>query len=162
GLDWERVLMLADRNGMRPLLYWHVSRTCAPDVPAATFQFLRDYFQKNSAFGVLLTGELLRLLSRLNDEGIESAAFKGPAMAVALYGRVALRQFCDLDILVRPCDVWRASNLIAAQGFAPKYRVPDERRAAFVRQDYVQQFRRDGGRTLVELHWAIAPRLLGV
>ena len=161
-LNWERLLKLAERNGLRPLLYWHLSRICAASVPAVTFEFLRDYFRKNSAFSLLLTGELFRLLTMLNDHGVEAVPFKGPAMAVKLYGHVALRQFCDLDILVRARDVWRASQLIEEQGFEPQYRIPKERRTAFVRQNYVQMFFRDGRRTVVELHWGIAERSFAV
>jgi len=111
---------------------------------------------------VLLTGELLRLLALLNDRGIEAMPLKGPAIAVALYGHVGLRQFGDIDILVRACDVWRASEVLERQGFEAHYAIPDERRDAFVRQDYARLFHRDGARTIVELHWGIAERSFGV
>jgi Uncharacterised nucleotidyltransferase len=162
GLDWSRLLTLAERNGLRPLLYSHLSAVCPEAVPAATLASLRDYFQKNAAFSVLLTGELLRLLALLNDQGIEAMPLKGPAIAAALYGHVALRQFGDLDILVRAGDVWRAGDLLERQGFEAQYRIPAERRDAFVRQDYAQLFHRDGARTIVELHWGIAERSFGV
>lgn len=160
-IDWDRLLTLAERNGLRPLLYAHLSRICATSVPAATLEFLRDYFAKNSAFSLLLTGQLLRLLAALNDHGIEAMPFKGPAIAVKLYGHVALRQFCDLDILVRARDVWRASEVIEACGFEPDFVIPPERRATLVREDYVRMFRDDAGRTLVELHWGFARRSFG-
>ena len=156
-LDWVRLLTLAERNGLRPLLYWHLSRLAAATVPAATFEFLRDYFQKNSAFNLLLTGELLQLLALLTARGIEAVPFKGPAIAVRLYGHVALRQFCDIDILVRERDVWRAGQVIEERGFEPHYVIPEEWRVTYLRQGYVQLFRRDAGRTLVELHWGLAP-----
>ena len=62
-----------------------------------------------------------------------------------LYGHLALRQFCDLDILVRPREWAEAGRLIAAQGFEPHFLVPEKMRAAFVRQDYAQLFHRDDG-----------------
>jgi len=162
GLDWDRVAALAARHGLRALLHRHLTRICPDGVPAATLAALRDYVQKNSAFGVLFTGELLRLLAILEDHGVEAMPFKGPALAHSLYGHVALRQFCDLDIMVRERDVWRASELLEADGFVADLPVPMERRDAFVRQDYVRLFRRDGGRTVVELHWAVAPRSFAV
>lgn len=162
GLDWDRVLALAARHGLRPLLHRHLTRLAPAGVPAAPLAALRDYAQKNSAFGVLLTGELLRLLAALDADGVEAVPFKGPALAQAVYGHLALRQFCDLDILVREGDVWRASAILEAHGFVADAAVPAGRRAAFVRQDYVRLFRRDGGRTIVELHWAVAPRSFAV
>jgi hypothetical protein len=162
GLDWDRLLALAARHGLRALLHRHLSRLCPDSVPSAPLAVLRDYVQKNSAFGVLFTGELHRLLATLDAHGVEAMPFKGPALADALYGHLALRQFCDLDILVRERDVWRASAVLEEQGFVADFAVPPERREWFVRQDYVRLFRRDGGRTIVELHWGVAPRSFAV
>ena len=162
GLNWDRLLTLAHRNGLAPLLCRHLNKICATSVPADKLGSLRDYFQKNSAFGLLLTGELIRLLKVLNDNGISAVPYKGPALAVKLYGHGALRQFCDLDILVRESDVWAASGVIEAQGFVPDIPIPEKKREAFVRRDYVRLFHRDAGRTLVELHWGIAPRYFAV
>jgi Uncharacterised nucleotidyltransferase len=162
GLDWDRLLALAARHGLRALLHRHLSRICPEGVPAAPLAALRDYVQKNSAFGVLFTGELHGLLAGLEAHGVEAMPFKGPALAQSLYGHLALRQFCDLDILVRERDVWRASAVLEAQGFVADVTVPAERREAFIRQDYVRLFRRDAGRTIVELHWGVAPRSFAV
>ncbi len=161
-LEWTRVLALAARHGLRALLFRHISRICPASVPPAALASLRDYVSRNSAFGLLFTGDLLRLLATLDSHGVEALPFKGPALAASLYGHVALRQYCDLDILVRERDVWQASAVLEAEGFVPDFEVPAERRAAFVRQDYVRLFRRDGGRTIVELHWGVAQRSFAV
>ena len=162
GLDWDRLVALADRHGLRPLLSWHLPRVCAAVLPAGRLAALREYSRRGVAYSLLYTGELLRLLEVLRDHGVEAMPFKGPALAAAVYGHVALRQFSDLDILVRERDVWRAADAIAAHGFTPDFAVPESRRAAFVREDYVQLFRRSGGRSIVELHWGIARRSFAV
>jgi hypothetical protein len=162
GVDWHRLLKLARRNGLAPLLFGHLNKICSASVPTGTFEVLRDYYQKNAAFNLLLTGELLRLLKALNDNGISAIPYKGPAIAVKLYGHVALRQFCDLDIFVRVGDVWKVDRLMLARGFTPHAIVPEQKRADFVHQDYVRLFHRDNGRTLVEVHWGIAPAYFGI
>jgi hypothetical protein len=162
GLDWPRLLALADRHGLRALLHRHLTRVCPERLPAAPLHALRDYVQKNSAFGVLFTGQLLQLLAALDEHGVEAMPFKGPALAQTLYGHVALRHFCDLDILVRERDVWRASAVLEGLGFVADFPIPPARRAACLRQDYVRLFRRDGGRTIVELHWGVARRSFAV
>ena len=161
-LNWDRVLKLAMRNGLSPLLCFHLNKTCATSVPAAAMSFLRDHFHKNSAFCVLLTSELTSLLRTFNENGIRAVPYKGPAIAMRLYGNLNLRQCGDLDILVREADVWRASELIIARGFQPHFSIPESKRNDFVRLSYVQLFRRDAGQTMVELHWGVAPRFFGV
>src|SRR5258708_5917961 len=49
-LDWDRVLTLAQRNGLSPLLFFHLNQICPQSLPIAKLEWLRDYFQKTSAF----------------------------------------------------------------------------------------------------------------
>ena len=156
GLNWDRLVALAQRHGLAPLLYAHLSQMGDAPVPAETLAFLRDYAQKNTAFVVLLTGDLVRLLKVLEANGIRAVPYKGPATALKLYGNVARRQFADLDILVRQRDVWEASRVIEAEGFEPVLPLPNTERARLLRHAYVRMFHRDSSRTLLELHWNIA------
>ena len=156
GLNWDRLVALAQRHGLAPLLYAHLSQVCPAQVPAGTLAFLQDYAQKNTAFGVLLTGDLVRLLKVLEKNGITAVPYKGPALALKLYGNVARRQFADLDILVRRRDVWEASRVIEAEGFEAVFPIPSAMRARLLSHAYVRMFHRGSSRTLVELHWDIA------
>jgi hypothetical protein len=156
GLNWDRLVALAQRHGLAPLLYTHLSQVCDAQVPAGTLAFLQDYARKNTAFVVLLTGDLVRLLKVLEANGITAVPYKGPAIALKLYGNVARRQFADLDILVRRRDVWEASRVIEAEGFEPLVPIPSAMRGRLLSHAYVRMFHRESSRTLVELHWDIA------
>src|SRR4029077_11924947 len=126
-------------------------------IPPPQLTELRTYFQNNFAFNTLLTRQLVDLLKLFGGGGISAVAYKGPALAVSIYGNLALRQFSDLDILVRSTDVWRATALLVAAGFAPHFVIPEEKRTAFIRLSYVQFFDRPDG-PVIELHWGVAPR----
>ena len=158
GLNWNRLLALAQRHGLAPLVYAHLSQVCGASVPDEPLAFLRDYSQRNSAFVVLLTGELVRLLKILEANGITAIPYKGPAIALKLYGSVARRQFGDLDILVRRRDVWEAGRLIEAEGYEPVFALPRTMRARLLSHSYVRTFHREKSRTPLELHWDIAER----
>lgn len=162
GLNWDKLLQLSQRNGLLPLLFFHLNELCPASVPPKPQQFLRDYAQKNSAFNLLLTGELLRVLKVFETNAINALPYKGPATAVRIYGNLLHRQFGDLDILVQERDVWKATELLVAEGFEPHFVIPVRKQRAFIRLSYVRLFRRDAGRTLVELHWRIAPRFFAI
>lgn len=174
GLDWDLLVRLALRNGMLPLLSFHLAiqppaipgrgdaEKLSDLIPPERVDYLRDYFRKNKAFNLLLTGELLRLLKVFEAHAIQALPYKGPAIAVGVYGDLALRQFCDLDILVREADVWKATELLIEQGFEAHFEIPTEKQEAFTQLGYVRLFRKDGGRTIIELHWRIAPRFLDI
>src|SRR5882762_7591329 len=61
-LDWTRMLTLAQRNALVPLLYFQLNKLASETAPPERLSELRVRFQNNSALNVLLTGELVSLL----------------------------------------------------------------------------------------------------
>lgn len=99
-IDWEYLLRAADSHGLKPLLYWHLEATSPESVPEVTLEHLEAEFRRNMKRNLFLSMELLKLLERLEGQGIQAIPFKGPVLAVSVYGNLALRPFSDLDILV--------------------------------------------------------------
>lgn len=157
-LDWEYLLRLAARHGLQPLLYWQLNDVCAPDVPGAHLQRLRAAFQRISAFNIFLTSELQKLLSLFAAQGIAAMPYKGPALAVEIYDNIALRQFSDLDILVRPADVPRARDILLHEGYEPLPALTVAQQAVLLRMQCNLPFTRERKRLVVELHWAVSAR----
>ncbi len=157
-LDWDRLIKASLTHGLMPLLYENLSTHCPDIVPPIHLNQLRDLFQKNAARSVLLTGELVDILDLFATEGIEAMPYKGPAIAVSIYGRLALRQFSDLDILVRKRDVWGCQQLLISRGYEPHFNITERQLPSFLKLGYVQMFTRDRGQSVVELHWGIASR----
>ena len=62
---------------------------------------MRRQDKANAHRALWLTLELLNIHRHLQARGLEVLPYKGPVLAEALYGNVALRQFSDLDLLVR-------------------------------------------------------------
>ena len=141
-----------------PLVYRHLSEQLAEAVPAPQLARLREHYRHNAARNLYLTSELCRILKLFEEQGIEAIPYKGPALAVSAYGELALRQFVDLDVLVRPRDVERASAVLEGEGYQPHFKLSAEQLPAFLRLSYVQSFTQDEKRRTIELHWAIAPR----
>jgi len=158
GLDWAYLLRTAPPHGMMPLLYWHLKAICPESVPKAILDHLRDHFSRNLQNNLLLTGELLKLLERLEAHGIRAIPYKGPVLAASVYGNLSLRQFRDLDLLVHGGDLPRARDLLISMGYRPDVHLSGAREAAFLHSHCVIPFARDSGRVIVELHWGITPR----
>lgn len=109
----------------------------------------------------MLTDELLRLLDALEGDGIEALPFKGPLMASWAYGHAALREFVDLDIVVRLGDVPRARERLRALG----YRRRMEARGPRHEEAYVRTWNEDewvsaDDLVYLDLHWRLVPRRL--
>jgi hypothetical protein len=152
GIDWPRLLRLALRHRVMPLLYRGLQATGPDAVLRAALDELRSHFHANAQRNLFLAGTLRTLLRLLEAHGIPAIPFKGPVLAVAVYGKLALRQFGDLDLLVRTQDASRARDLLLTQG----YRWWDGRpRTLFPRLRKVYELVSADGQVLVELHWAI-------
>ncbi len=114
-VDWERVLSLSLRHALLPLV-WRPLRAFPELVPAAAQVAFARAHVAIAARGASLTQELGRLLRLLEGAGVEALAYKGPALAVQLYGDVQARAFLDLDLPVRPRDFGRCRALLIGTG----------------------------------------------
>jgi hypothetical protein len=161
GIDWTKLLPLAQRQALIPLLYFQLNKVAAEQVPPARLKELRTRYQNNSALNVLLTGEMVRLLELFERDQIPALPYKGPAIGVGIYGNLSLRQFADLDILVSEADVWRATQLLIDRGYQAHFVIPLRKQSTFIRLSYVRLFKREFDGTTVELHWRLAPRFFG-
>jgi len=91
--------------------------------------------------------------------GIEAVPYKGPALAVYAYGKLALRRFVDLDILVRKADVLRAKELLSDRGFICETPWTETQQSILLRTQHNLSLSREEGRIFVELHWGVASSL---
>ncbi|HVB87230.1 MAG TPA: nucleotidyltransferase family protein [Candidatus Dormibacteraeota bacterium] len=120
-LDWDFLLAQAAENSVAPLLSCQLS-TIAPDaVPPAQFARLKSMVRAGSVRSLVLSAELIRIVEALATAGIEAFPYKGPVLAVQAYGDVALREFADIDLVLRQSDMAAANRALVALGFAPQF-----------------------------------------
>lgn len=157
-LDWDVLIQTSLTHGLMPLLYENLKAHAYDLVPKDYLNKLKGLHELTSARSILLTGELLRILTLFESEGLPAMPYKGPSIAMSIYGRLGLRQFIDLDILVRKQDVWHCQELLISLGYQPHFNITRRQLPAFLKLGYVQMFTRDNGMSVVELHWGIASR----
>jgi hypothetical protein len=151
-IDWGKLLALADQHGVRPLLLQSLKAVCRDAVPASVRLELEGFCKSNAQKNLLLALELLRLLRSFNENEVPVVAFKGPILAEAIYGDLSLREFGDLDLLIRVQDLTKAEDILLACGYTAQF--PDrDYRTAFLSYHGQYAFRRD---IWVDLHWQFA------
>ncbi len=127
--DWDLVLRWAQLHRVTPLVHRSLRAAASGSVPSPVLERLEARFHNNARHNLLLTGELLEVLGLLEAHGIPALPYKGPALAACLYDNVALREFSDLDILVRERHLPAAAELLASRGYRPA-EAPDGASAA--------------------------------
>jgi hypothetical protein len=124
---WPALLELADKHGVVPLLFRWL-RTYAPDlVPPEPFAVLRNKYQANVARSLQLTHELAQIVQTLAAADLAAICLRGPTLALQAYGDPTLRQFSDLDLLVRPEDLPAAFVALDQIGYKSSLRLSRER-----------------------------------
>lgn len=162
GLNWQAALAAAQRHCIIPLLYWQLKSVCPDHVPLAELENLRERFYRNNEHNLLLTKQLIRLSSRFNSSGIPNLVYKGPLLATAAFGNLALRQFLDLDFLVSENDVPRAREVLTSLGYELQGPHNLDLETAFLRSRSEYSFARTDGKCTLDLHWRILPEYFSV
>jgi hypothetical protein len=119
-----------------------------------------EEFQRWHLLRTLEIAEELASVTRdFRAHGIAFALFKGAALSVQLYGRLAAREYNDLDLIVPAADVARAEALLAARGYRPAFAGARFRRF-FQGHQGQTALRRDGGTVDLDLHWTFSGSFL--
>ncbi|HYW09485.1 MAG TPA: nucleotidyltransferase family protein [Longimicrobium sp.] len=150
GADWAGLFDLAEEHGLLPLLD-HVFHG-AGALPAEALAALRERAAERVRASFRLTAELLAVVDALEGAGVAVIPYKGPLLALEAYGSVGLRQFVDLDLLVRPGDLDRAAALLRERGYAAYHRFTPGQEAEFRRIDGDYPFHHPETGLLVEVH----------
>ena len=155
-LDWELLVRMARWHAVAPVLYRALAG-CPERVPAAILDDLRGRFRANAMRNAYLARELVRITSLLKEKGVPVIAFKGPVLARAAYGDLSLREFIDLDILVRPSDLGVTRDFLFSQGYTSRYSGLGEKERGFFLW-CEEAFGNKDGLVCVDVHWQMNPQ----
>jgi hypothetical protein len=154
GIDWPRLCQMAAEHGVQPLLYQRLKE--CQQVPVAALKAMRAQFYGSSLSNLKLARELIRITIRLREAKVPVLAIKGPVLAIALRGSLSMRQFNDLDLLVRPEDAERAARILIEERHHPRHFDPADvaRSLSHCNED---EFIRDSDMQMIDLHWELGP-----
>ena len=157
-LDWDYLITTAANHGLIPLLHKHLHSTDADLVPIGVRSRLKLQSVSNAQNVLHLLGKQLKLYRLLKDNKITVAIFKGSLLAQMAYGEVSLRQAGDIDVLISPSHLDRAKSLLESLGYQMMPSLTQAQLSSHVRSHCEIQFIRDDWFTVVDLHWALAPK----
>ncbi len=156
-IDWAWLLQMSIRHRTLPLLYRNLATHSRDVVPQSTLAALGRHFKANALRNLVLTKRLVQLLRALDANGVSAIPYKGPALAEFAYGDLSLRQFADLDVLVRPRDLSKAAGTLVSLGYrlVTEPGIPQE---AYLQSMHHYNFAHDDIDATVELHWRATER----
>ncbi len=157
-IDWQYTIEQASQHRIIPLLWQSLNETCPKRVPAEVLKRLRQHSSSSAHYNLYRTGELIKLLRLFDLNGIAALPFKGPVLALAAYGNLGLRDYGDLDILVRPRDVLKTKRILIGCGYRLVTQPGRHKEPRFSQRNKDLIFDSRDGRVRVELHWRLTGR----
>jgi len=156
--DWGALLDGAAAHSVAPLVCKRLPELCGDALPAHWRERFRQEFVAGVHRNLYLTAQLVRVLRALERAGVQAMPFKGPVLAEQAYGDLALRNFCDLDIVLPHSQIGEAHRAMESLDYRSESaaalaegRIPGQ----YVYRSHVRG-------TLVELHTEKTMRYLPV
>jgi hypothetical protein len=156
---WPQVPRIAAAHSVVPLVRQALSEV--DGVPRDVRDELDARGRANDQWTLQFTAELLRILRRLREAGIEAVPWKGPTLGQRAYGSPTRRMFVDLDIFVRHTDIAAATAVLRDEGFNPMRPMTTRQQQVYVDHHGDLEFERQEDGRWLELHWTVVPNYYG-
>jgi hypothetical protein len=157
-LDWEYLFSAAAENCLVPLLARNLSAFASDAAPPQQLKPLAEASRANTARCLILSAELIRIMELFQAAGLVAIPYKGPVAAAQAYADITLREFEDLDIILRQRDVPAAHEIMTGLQYrarSPWILAPGAA-SSLIPGEY--NYREDARRMMVELHTELTLR----
>ena len=158
--DWEKVVRYAEGHGLTPQLCQKLQEASPLASPAS--ELVKSDSRQIAQQNLILTAQLLQIMRALQAENIPAIPYKGPVLAATTYGDLAMRSFCDLDVLVSERDVRRALKVMTTLGYRAEYSLTPLQEERYLRNTCEYNFLHKSTQARVEIHWQVIPPKFGL
>ncbi|MGC9152074.1 MAG: nucleotidyltransferase family protein, partial [Microbacter sp.] len=118
--DWNYFLTIVIERGMGPICHKKLPLLSNhASVPEQVRSKLQQAYYKTFSRSVTLYDYFRKVVSAFNQAGIDVVALKGIYLSEYLYQDVGLRQFSDIDLLVKEADGEKCLRILEQLGYSP-------------------------------------------
>jgi len=116
---------------------------------------LKTQYMIISQRNMLMSAELIRIIQLLEKNSIEALAFKGPALAQMAYGDITLRQYVDLDVLVKKEDIYKIDALLKERGYQRVLKITPTQEKVYMQYAHDLGLYHPKSGVHFEMHWSL-------
>ncbi len=156
-INWQLFLKIVKKHRVHPIVYKNLSKIKSTDISEKVLMDLEQLCQKNLMNSIKLTAELIKISRAMDENGIRLLSLKGPLLAMAIYGDMALRNSRDLDILIDTQDVEKTERLLFEAGYrnieleAEEVLTPKRKQNSIKSKHHFVYINANG--IITEIHW---------
>jgi hypothetical protein len=147
--DADSFICLAEAHGVLGHFTAGLAGIPGFQIPSPFLDSLRVHQRAHLLSNLAMTAELFRVLELFRQSEIECVVVKGPVLSLRAYGEPAVRQYADLDLLLRQKDIPRAAEILVDTGYDSRISA-EAIRSRKIPGEY--RFRGQGTEIILELH----------
>ena len=166
------LIPLANQHGILPLIYKTIknldsryhelqsdSLSSSPNTSLVArntlLSELKPLYMSIVQRNMLMTSELIRIMQLLEENNIEALTFKGPALSQMAYGDITLRQYVDLDVLVRKEDIYKIDTLLKDRGYQRVLEITPTQEKVYLQYAHDLGLHHPKSGVHFEMHWSL-------
>ena len=146
-IDWSYLLKQARQQGVFLLLYQNLVKYYPESIPKNIQAQLQAYCQIKTTRNLFLSKKLCQILQLFEKNNIKVIPFKGAVLAASAYKDLTLKEFCDIDLIIKQEDFSRVKEILTNQGYQPRSQ----------QQLWGQVFTNKDDSIHIDIHWQLAP-----
>jgi len=150
---WKQAIDAAREHGVIPALQARLAVSPA-HIPADALRLVKAEFERNAFHCMTNAEELLEVLQAFDQVGIPAIPFKGVVLAASAYGDLTARAAGDIDLLIHPNDLPKATQILEARNYELITAKLEDGSPRYVHQ-YEHHFERESDGMVLELRWRL-------
>jgi hypothetical protein len=151
-IDWPLVLRLAIPHGTLPLMARNLGEVASEQMPGDLLQQMTRYVDRLRARNERARADLIAVLTQLRQRGVEAVPFKGSILEDTIYRASAVREFADIDIMVKREKVAASIEGLHSMGYRLDPRQARRGLDHWLKRDEALEYTKAGFFT-IDLHW---------
>ena len=116
---------------------------------------LKTQYMIISQRNMLMSAELIKIMKLLKENQIEALAFKGPALSQMAYGDITLRQYVDLDVLVKKEDIYKIDTLLKDRDYQRFLEMTPTQEKVYLKNAHDLGLYHPKSGVHFEMHWSL-------
>jgi len=157
-IHWPHLLAIVQQHKVVSLFSRNLEAFAAGCIPDETSTALQASAVANAHTCLRRIGHLVSLTRLFREQQIDLRIFKGIPLAIAAFQDPTLRDAGDIDLLVGEEDIFRAGEILRAEGHErvdPRARLTPRRRRSYIAHQKDFSYEHPGCGIGIDLHWRL-------
>ncbi|MDQ3633888.1 MAG: nucleotidyltransferase family protein [Acidobacteriota bacterium] len=152
-INWDYLIETASKHCVIPLVFKNLNDYFSDKIPQNILVEMQSQYKDISTYNFMLSAQVIGIINALRQNDLDILTYKGMTLAQLAYKDISLRQFGDIDVLIRKEDFPKVKDILINMGCKPAWEVTEKQERATLKYYYEYPFIYGETSTLVEVHW---------